>query len=101
MPRRTSLITLTIVSAEAAGLVPIRCSRSALTSTSKDQNTYAASSAAALAARNRMIVLVERGRAIRVIRVHLWPKIVGNRLISIKRSERIVTTIAVNHAAIL
>src|SRR5215217_5228234 len=98
---KNSLIALTIESADGEGLAPIRCSSSALTCASNDQNRYAASSAAAEAARKRMILLVERGRAIRVIRVHLWLNTAGNRLISIKSSERIVTRIAVSHAAIL
>src|SRR6185369_10893173 len=101
IPIRNSLTTLTIVSADGEGLAPIRCSSSALTSASKDQNRYAARSAAAEAARNRISLLVERGRAIRVIRIYLWPNIAGNRLISIKRSDRIVTRIAVSQAAIL
>src|SRR5678815_557021 len=101
IPMRNSLIALIMVSADGEGLVPIRCSSSILTCASNDQNRYAASNAAAEAARKRMILLVERGRAINVIRVHLWPKIAGNRLISIKSSERIVTRIAVSHAAIL
>src|SRR5678815_4050630 len=101
IPMKNSLTTLTIVSADGDGLAPIRCSSSALMSAANDQNRYAASSAAAEAARKRISLLVERGRAIRVIRVYLWPNNAGNRLISIKRSERIVTRIAVSHAAIL
>jgi len=38
MPTRSSLIALIIVSAEGDGLLPIRCSSSALTSPEKDQN---------------------------------------------------------------
>src|SRR6185369_12238924 len=98
IPTKNSLTILTILSADGEGLAPIRCSSSALTSAANDQNRYAASSAAAEAARKRISLLVERGR---VIRVHLWPNNAGNRLISIKRSERIVTRIAVSHAAIL
>src|SRR5215212_3247169 len=101
IPTRTSLMIWIIVSAEAALVEPIRCSSRDLTPGAKDQNRYAASSAAADAARKRMSLLVERGRAIRVICVHLWPRADGNRLTSIKSSDRIVTIIAVSHAAIL
>src|SRR6185436_6862875 len=100
-PARTSLIALMMVSAEGDGLVPMRCRSSARTSASKDQKRYAASIAAADAARKRISLLVERGRAIGDIRTHLWPKADGNSVISIKSSERIVTRIAVSHAAIL
>src|SRR5215213_891576 len=74
IPTRTSLMTWTIVSAEPALLEPIRCSSRARISAAKDQNRYAASSAAADAARKRMSLLVERGRAIRVICVSSMAK---------------------------
>ena len=112
MPTKNSLTTLTIVSADGEGLAPIRCSSSALTSSLKDQNRYVASKAVAEATRKRAILLVSRGLLTEALLSHFVLLVpfygcykkrsrLGKRLINIKSRDKMVTTIAVNHAATL
>src|SRR5215211_5134424 len=99
MPNRSSLTAEMIVSTEGDGLVPIRRPSSVLTSPSRDQKSDTASRAAANAMKNRIILLVERGRD--MTNFEILPGYSFITAIIIKASDKAVTMMAVSHAAML